>query len=108
MQKSIFAFFLFLGNFAYAEPVHRCAVAATEQARQLLRFHAGPDHSVEIDKSVTVLAPMRNPAKRNQLFDVLEVWGYIYKGQYRIRMIYARIPGDCLLMGQEILEYAGL
>jgi hypothetical protein len=51
---------------------------------------------------------MRNPANRKQLLDVLQVWGYIYKGQYRMRFIYARLPGECLLMGQEILEYADL
>jgi len=37
---------------------------------------------------------------------VLEVWGHIYKGQYRMRLIYARSPKDCVLVGQEILEYA--
>ena len=51
---------------------------------------------------------MRNPANRLQRFDVLEVWGRIYKGQYRMRFIYARIPNECVLMGQEVLEYAAL
>ena len=63
---------------------------------------------MEIDKSVKELTPIRNPANKKQLFDVLEVWGYIYKGQYRMRLIYARLPGECVLMGQEILEYASL
>ena len=35
---------------------------------------------------------------------MLEVWGYIYKAEYRMRFIYAQIPDSCLLMGQEILE----
>jgi hypothetical protein len=39
---------------------------------------------------------------------VLEVWGRIYKGQYRLRLIYARIPNECVLMGQEVIEYASL
>jgi hypothetical protein len=80
-----------------------------EQAKKLLAFHSGLDNRIEIDKSVKKLAPIRNPANKKQLLDVFEVWGYIYKGQYRMRFIYARLlPGECVLMGQEILEYAGL
>ncbi len=37
-------------------------------------------------------------------FDVLQVDGAVYKGNYRMRRIYAQIPGTCALMGQEILE----
>ena len=37
-------------------------------------------------------------------FDVLEVEGSVYKANYRLRLIFAQIPGSCLLMGQEILE----
>ena len=65
--------------------------AATEQAKKLLAFHFGPDNRMEIGKSVTKLAPIRNPANKKQLLDVLEVWGYIYKGQYRMRFLYARL-----------------
>ena len=31
-----------------------------------------------------------------------------YKSEYRMRFIYARIPGQCALVGQEILEHTGL
>ena len=93
---------------AWAQTVHRCAPAAREQAQKLLAFHAGGDDRIEIDKSVRTLLPMRNPANRLQRFDVLEVRGRIYKGQYRLRLIYARIPKECVLMGQEVLEYASL
>ena len=93
---------------ALAQPPHHCAGAAGEQARKLLAFHFGPDDRIEIDKLVKVLAPIRNPANRAQRFDVLEVWGHIYKGDYRMRFIYARLPGDCTLVGQEILEFASL
>lgn len=100
--------FLAWSNFAFAQPEHPCAVVATEQAKKLLEFHFGPDSRSEIDKTVKMRSPLRNPANKKQLFDVLEVWGYIYKGQYRMRFIYARLPGECVLMGQEILEYANL
>jgi len=93
---------------AAAQAPHRCAGAATEQARKLLVFHFGPDGRIEIDKSAKTLAPIRNPANAAQRLDVLEVWGHIYKGQYRMRFIYAQSPKDCVLMGQEVLEYASL
>jgi hypothetical protein len=73
-----------------------------------VQFHTGTDRSIDIENSVRVLAPIRNPANRKQRFDVLEVRGYVYKAQYRVRLIYSRLPGECLLMGQEILEYASL
>jgi hypothetical protein len=99
---------LFLGSVAHAEPAHRCSRAAMDQARKLLAFHLGSDGRVEIDKSVKTLAPVPNSANRKQLIDVLEVWGHVYKGQYRMRLLYARLPGECVLMGQEILEHADL
>jgi hypothetical protein len=93
---------------ASAQTAHRCAAAAREQAQKLLVFHAGADNRIEIDKTVTTRLSMRNPANRLQRFDVLEVWGRIYKGQYRMRFLYARIPKECVLMGQEVLEHASL
>jgi hypothetical protein len=99
---------LFLSSLAHAQTADHCADAATDQAKKLLEFHFGSDSRIEIDKNVKEMTPIRNPANEKQSFDVLEVWGYIYKGQYRMRFIYARIPGQCVLMGQEILEYASL
>jgi hypothetical protein len=85
---------------------HHCSSAALEQAPKLLAFHFGPDSRIEIDKTARALTPIRNPANRAQRLDVLEVWGHIYKGQYRMRFIYMRSPKDCVLVGQEVLEYA--
>ena len=108
MKKLIvLAAVLFSGSL-YAAPVHPCAAAATKQAERLLLFHFGPDDRIEIDKTVKVLSPIKNPANKNQMFDVLEVWGNIYKGQYRMHLIYAQAKSDCMLMGQEVLEYASL
>jgi hypothetical protein len=108
MKLKIFAILMILGGPAYGADVHECASSAREQARKLLTFHLGADESVEIADSVEVFAPIRNPMNTNQNFDVLEVWGYLYKSQYRMRFIYAQLPGDCLLMGQEILEHVSL
>jgi hypothetical protein len=85
---------------------HHCSAAAIEQAPKLLTFHFGPDSRIEIDKTAKALAPIRNPANRAQRLDVLEVWGHIYKGQYRMRFIYMHSAKECVLVGQEILEYA--
>jgi hypothetical protein len=84
-----------------------CAAGAIDRAKQLLTFHAGPDERMTIDKTIKQLPSMRNPEDPKQTFEVLEIWGYIYKGKYRMRFIYynSRASG-CLLMGEEILEFA--
>lgn len=91
---------------AFAEA--RCAAAAKQQAAKLLAFHFGEaDDRIAIDTSVKVLPPLKNPANKAQTFEVLEIWGSIYKGRYRMRLIYGSADG-CVLMGQEILEHASL
>ncbi len=87
---------------------HACAAAARTQAKKLLELHIGPDDRISIETQVRRLAPIRNPANRRQTFDVLEVWADVYKGRYRMRLIYAQAPQQCLLMGQEVLEHARL
>jgi hypothetical protein len=108
VKSATCAIVLLLNSLAYAKPIHHCTSEASEQAEKLLAFHFGPDNRIEIAKAVKQLAPIRNPANKKQLLDVLEIWGTIYKGQYRMRFIYARLPGECVLMGQEVLEYASL
>ena len=98
----------FWSSLATGAAEHHCLEDARKQATKLLEFHFGPDDHMSIDESVTVLTPLRNPVDKEQQFDVLEVWGYIYKGRYRMRLIYAQIPSECVLMGQEILEHARL
>ncbi len=86
-----------------------CANDAIAQARKLLTYHFGEDDRISIDDKATPLPSILNPANRRQRFDVLEVWGFIYKGQYRMRFIYYKPDaGDCVLMGEEILQYATL
>jgi len=105
-MKVVFAFCLLIGSvaMALAQP-HACAGDAIAKADQLLRFHgevqAGPPAAVE--QTVKVLPPVK-ALRGNGRFDVLEVWGHIYKADYRIRLTYAQIKGSCTLMGQEILE----
>ncbi len=108
MKKILFVILMLMSNLAWAESNHRCSASATQQAQRLLTFHAGADDRIAVDETVKVLAPISNPANKSQFFDVLEVWGFIYKAKYRMHLLYAQMPGDCLLMGQEILEYANL
>jgi len=83
---------------------HHCAADAIARAKPLLLLHHGEQaDAVAIEDNVKAL-PSIKALKGNGRFDVLEVWGHIYKADYRMRFIYARIKDDCALMGQEILE----
>ncbi|MGZ8378609.1 MAG: hypothetical protein ACXW0Z_15385 [Gemmatirosa sp.] len=84
---------------------HRCAADARTSARKLLTLHVGDDDRMAVDSAVTTLAPLRNPAGGGAL-DVLQVQGFVYKARYRMRFLYAPVRGQCVLMGQEILELA--
>ncbi len=83
---------------------HKCAPHALKQAKKLLQFHFGPSDRIEIEQPVTPVRPIKNPAGEGK-YDVLEVWAWIYKGRYRMHFIYGHAGGECVLMGQEILEY---
>jgi hypothetical protein len=88
-------------------PAPPCAAEARTQAKKLLRFHTENDDRVELDPELRRLPPLKNPANPTQLLQVVEVWGYVYKGQYRTRLIFHRTQdGHCLLLGQEVLEHA--
>jgi hypothetical protein len=103
---SVFLSLIGTCSFCYAADIP-CAAGAIDRAKQLLTFHSGPDDRMTIDKTVKQLPSMRNPEDPAQSFKVLEIWGYIYKGRYRMRFIYFNSPAtSCVLMGEEILEYA--
>ena len=92
-----------------AAAIPRCGDQARKDAIKLLKFHVNNDDRAELAAGVTQLPSVANPAKKKQKFDVIEVWGYVYKGQYRMRMIYFYFnEKECVLMGQEILEYASI
>lgn len=98
---------LAIAGVASAKPPD-CAAPAIAQAHKLLNFHADGDDRIAIDDKVKELPSLKNPADAQQRFQVLEVWGYIYKARYRMRLIYAPMGGSCTLMGQEVLEFAKL
>ncbi|MDO6405574.1 hypothetical protein [Pantoea phytobeneficialis] len=84
-----------------------CKDTALKDAKKLLSFYRDNDDRISIDNKVTPLEKVSNPQNPSQKFDVLEAWGYIYKGKYRMRFSYYS-DLDCTLMGEEILEYADL
>jgi hypothetical protein len=87
---------------------HPHADSARAQARRLLSFHSENDERAGIDPKIRQLRSIRNPAGGRRL-EVLEIWGFVYKAQYRMRLYYAKLlDGDYVLMGQEIVEYARL
>lgn len=92
---------------AMAKPVHPCAEDARKHAASLLALHMSDSQmNGDIDRKVTVKPPVK-ALKGKGKFDVLETTGYVYKAQYRIRMIYAVMSDkSCALMGQEIFEIA--
>lgn len=105
-RAAILAGLLAGSGHAIAAPA--CADDAIAQARKLLTFHFGEGDLVSIADEAKEMPPLRNPADKDQRLDVLEVWGFIYKAQYRMRFIYFRTTDTCALVGQEILEYATL
>ena len=85
---------------------HPCDQDAIARATPLLKLHfeeTGDIPNMGIEDTVKQLAPVK-ALKGKGKFDVLEVWGHIYKADYRMHFIYAQIAGSCVLMGQEIIE----
>ena len=85
-----------------------CADQARTQAAELLRFHYGEPVEVHVNPEVKARPRIRNPGNREQVLDVLEVTGNIYRASYRMRFIFFVNDGQCALVGQEILEHASL
>jgi hypothetical protein len=86
-----------------------CFREAVEAAPKLINFHVGEldGFRIEIDStSVKSLKPIKNIANLSENLAVVEVWGNIYKGNYRTRFIFSTGSDRCLLVGQEILEIA--
>jgi hypothetical protein len=108
LKKTLLAAALLLATTgANAQSQHPCASDATKKAAALLKLHFddGDNLKISIGSEVKQLPPVRALRGKGR-FDVLEVWGYIYKAEYRMRFLYAQTKGSCVLMGQEILEAA--
>jgi hypothetical protein len=95
---------------ASAEESHPCSADAASNADRLLEFYAkqnGFDGKWSVDKPVTKMGTVRS-IDGSQRFDVLELWGNLYRARYRMRFIYGMVDGHCALVGEEIFENTGL
>jgi hypothetical protein len=97
---------------AIAAASHACSSDAIARAKELLVFYRHPDDtgfagqwSIDESSSKIGTVPAIHGKRR---YDVLQVWGYVYKGRYRMRFIYALLGGKCVLMGEEIFEDSAL
>lgn len=83
-----------------------CAGNASEQARKLLAFHVGEGFDARMSfEPPSSKTPVRNPANSKQVFNVLEVDGFVSPhGRYRMRFIFYTLPRGCLLMGRKYLR----
>lgn len=103
---SLFVLFFILVGPAQAQAPHACSGDALARARALLRFHlADPGMEGQIADGTTArrIADVPTLTGKGKL-DVLEVTADVYKARYRMRFLYAQIPGTCALLGQEILD----
>lgn len=98
-----------------SQSVHICSKPGRAAAEKLFKMHYDMTEnniSYLIGDNVKVLTPIKAPLG-NRKYDVLEYWVSVGKmGSFRIRMIYAVLntdgKPDCVLMGQEILDYSKL
>jgi hypothetical protein len=93
-----------------ADSAIRCAKDAAQRAPALLAFYRHPDETGfagrwSIDPAVAKIGTIR-ALQGGGRYDVLQIWGYVYKGRYRMRFIFGVVAHQCVLMGEEILEDA--
>lgn len=88
--------------------VHRCEATALASANLLLPFYLASEAGVKYEYGDVLLKGTIKSPNGKMKYDVLEVFGFVYKAEYRMRFIFANIGEDCLLMGQEILDMSSL
>lgn len=116
MKFAIVILFVLLSFNASAKLEHTCSSDAAKQAKKLLIFHINSGLGSEIDienemgfEEPSVQKPIKNPTNPKQKLEVFEVIGYVNPhGEYRMKLIFFKMPNGCLLMGQEILEHANI
>lgn len=108
MKKNALILLLFLVSPSCFSAPLQCEANALAQAEKLLAFHSDGDNRAALASHARALPSIINPANKKQRFLVLEVMGYVYKGNYRMRFLYYPMNGDCMLMGQEILELSSV
>lgn len=107
IRQTILLILLAVPCLANATDTPSCTGDAISRAKPLLTLHFGEDDRISIADKAKELPSIRIPSDPKQRFKVYEVWGFIYKGKYRMRFIYyASAASGCTLMGQEISEHS--
>jgi hypothetical protein len=83
----------------------KCANDTRTYAEQLLKLHSGIDRKVQIESRVKALGTIGSPRSRSKR-EREEVWGRIDGTRYRMRFTYLKSVEECVLVGQEIFEFA--
>lgn len=105
--KTLILLSLLVSAHGVAAPL-QCEADALAQAKKLLAFHSDGNSQAAVASHAKALPALANPANKKQQFLVLEVMGYVYKANYRMRFLFYPLDGDCVLMGQEILELSSI
>lgn len=103
MRTALFALALSAVTWPALAQSPPCAAEASKAALKLLKLHTEADDRATVEGGARKIGTVKALVGGKPL-DVLEVEGSVYKANYRIRLIYAQIPGSCALIGQEILE----
>jgi hypothetical protein len=88
----------------FAYPQDRCDSETRSRAESLLALHSDSKDDLTIESKVKHLKPVKDPIGKSKL-KVDEVWGHIDKVKYRMRFFYQVVGDQCVLAGQEILEF---
>ncbi len=110
LAKIIVIFFAYQGYLHAAQAETNCENESRVDAKKIFYFYVGTDiadtHQILFVKKIKRIHDIINPSNKKQKLQVYEARAYVYKAQYRMRTIYYANNGECLLMGQEILELA--
>jgi hypothetical protein len=89
--------------------VHKCEGIVKNKGIELLKNFIEIDDvsQISLDDKIKALPRIKSPNNKMK-YDVLETTGYGYKGEYRLRFIFAKVNNGCILMGEEILDLSEL
>ena len=80
----------------------RCVTQAKETALKILKLHSNNDDRASVAETVTAKPGISSPRKVK--LEVVEVPGFVYKAEYRLRVLFLQEPQSCTVMGFELVD----
>ena len=80
----------------------RCITQAKETALKILKLHSNNDDRATVAETVTAKPGINSPTKVK--LEVVEVPGFVYKAEYRLRVLFLQEPQSCTVMGFELVD----